>query len=187
MARFLVFQEGDARARGLTDNAKVADALAKELSRIHGARFYVKRKPDRHSTSFQHSKGEKKMARKKTHGRKKKGTKTSARHRSHPSRHRMVVHSKVAHPHNEGHAAPRRRRSKKRTHHSAAHHAPVHHAPVHPLSESVHPVHARAGHHHAADHRRHHQRPHGLLLSNDLSPRGIQRMCFARKLGIAVR
>src|SRR5579859_541633 len=75
MARFLVFQEGDARVRGLTDNAKAADALAKELARIHGARFYVKRKPDRNSSALRHSKGEKKMARKKAHGRK-KGKKT---------------------------------------------------------------------------------------------------------------
>ncbi len=44
MARFQVFKKGDARIRGITDNAKAARGLARTLSKLEGAHFYVKRK-----------------------------------------------------------------------------------------------------------------------------------------------
>jgi hypothetical protein len=39
MARFHVLEEGDARIRGLTDDAKAARELAEELSRLYGRHF----------------------------------------------------------------------------------------------------------------------------------------------------
>ncbi len=91
--------------------------------------------------------------------------------------HQMAETSTHHHPKQHGgHAPPPRPRR-----HSGGPSGAAHHRRRHTHAKNEHKTRRAAHHHH------HHRKPEGLLLTNDLSPRGLDRLRLARKLGLKVR